>query len=225
MIVIVIILIVGIVVFVVVKSQKKPQKRKPEPSTKSEYDMMVFDCETTGLLKRHTPTYIIQLSWMLLDSSYNTIREENFYLKPPVSIPEFITAINQITNDMVIKNATLSRVVMKKFHADRKQTKTLIAHNYEFDSELIDSETYRVRLHEDNIKYKDHICTMRAGTNFCKLPGIYDTYKYPKLEELAEACGIPIPEGSRDSVSGCRITAKCAKYLADNGYLCNEWNS
>ncbi|MDR1919005.1 MAG: 3'-5' exonuclease [Tannerellaceae bacterium] len=179
--------------------------------------IMVFDCETTGLMQKNNPAYLIQLSWIVLDTEFNAIKKENYYIKPPIDIPASATAINHITNEMVNEKGMPVKTVLRRFHADRKLCKTLIAHNYKFDSEFIAFETARALLKED--MNQQYICTMEEGAAFCKLPGRYGDYKYPKLEELAERCGVAIPEGPHDSLVDCWVTAQCAKEITKNNAL------
>jgi DNA polymerase III epsilon subunit-like protein len=209
----------------------KPQSEIPDPGKgpkskpveHSRYCMMVFDCETTGFMRKDKPSYIIQLSWIILDAGFNTVKEESYYIKPPIPIPPSITAINHITDEIVNERGTPLRNVMNKFHADRELCKTLITHNYEFNSEFIDAETRRAGLLFCD-RYKSemtrgYICTMKESTNFCRLPGYYSDYKYPKLEELAKHCGVNISENLHDSLADCRVTAQCAKALMENGVI------
>jgi DNA polymerase-3 subunit epsilon len=175
---------------------------------------LVFDCETTGFFSERFPSYIIQLAWILLDSEYNTIREESFYVKPPVPIPFPATRVNRITNEMVAKQGTPLEVVLGKFHKDRRQAKKLIAHNFEFDSQFVDFESKRVNLYEPSLNDSDYYCTMRESTEYCQVLGKSGGYKVPKLEELAAKLDIDVPDNMHNALVDCRVTAQCAKKLS-----------
>lgn len=179
-----------------------------------DYAFMIFDCETTGLPK-NGPAYIIQLSWMLLDKDFKTIKEADYYIKPPISIPETATAINHITNeDVETKGSPLDDVLIE-FHIDALKSYRLVAHNFEFDSYIIDFESSRLNLAVKTISNKPHICTMEKGTKYCQILKDNGQYKYPKLSELAKECKVQIPDNLHNSMTDVRVTARCLKHMLD----------
>jgi len=60
-----------------------------------------------------------------------------------------------------------------------------VGHNVDFDRPIIGAELVRVGLPTVASQWMawPSVCTMKLGTDLCKLPGRYG-YKWPKLEEL-----------------------------------------
>ena len=72
-----------------------------------------------------------------------------------------------------------------------------IAHNLEFDEKVLGAEYLRAGL-PDPLARMDRLCTMRASTDHCKLPGRRG-YKWPTLEELHRHLFDEPIEGSHDA--------------------------
>ena len=62
----------------------------------------------------------------------------------------------------------------------------------------------------------DKICTMKIGTDVCKIPGPYG-FKWPKLEELYRHLFGENFIGAHDALSDCQATASCFFKMAENG--------
>lgn len=179
-----------------------------------DYAFMVFDCETTGL-PQNGPTYIIQLSWLLLDKDCKIKKEANYYIKPPIPIPLAVTAINHITNEDVETKGSPLDDVLVEFSIDALKSYRLVAHNFEFDSGIIDSECHRLNLTIQPISHRQHICTMEKGTKYCQILKADGSYKRPKLAELAQECKVSVPDNMHDSMIDTQVTAKCLKHMLD----------
>lgn len=179
-----------------------------------DYAFMVFDCETTGLPK-NGPAYIIQLSWILLDKNFNTIKEANYYIKPPISIPQAATEINHITNEDVETKGSPLDDVLVEFHVDALKSYRLVAHNFEFDAGMIDCESQRLNLAVQSISNRQHICTMEKGIKYCQILKHDGNYKRPKLVELAKECKVYVPDDMHNSMTDVQVTAKCLKHMLD----------
>jgi DNA polymerase III epsilon subunit-like protein len=128
-----------------------------------------------------------------------------------------------------------------------KNSKVLVAHNLDFDINLIMSEIWRLHIfyrkkeHEKS-KYIDMInvllntkiyCTMLNTIDLCKIPfknsydnknNKKDNWKYPKLEELYEKLFNKKPTNCHNSLYDIRHTAKCFFKLRDMWYLDNNIN-
>lgn len=179
-----------------------------------DYAFMVFDCETTGL-PQNGPAYIIQLSWMLLDKNFNTLKEANYFIKPPIPIPLAATKINHITDvDVETKGSPLEDVLVE-FHIDVLKSYRLVAHNFEFDADMIDRECHRLNMVVQDISHKQHICTMEKGINYCQILKDDGSYKRPKLIELAKECKVYTPDNMHNSMTDVQVTAKCLKHMLD----------
>ena len=77
----------------------RPTETVQDDNTRPVY--IVFDLETTGFsMERH---HILEIACELRDSEGNPLIEGQFFslVKPPTTIPSFITELTGITNDMV----------------------------------------------------------------------------------------------------------------------------
>jgi DNA polymerase III epsilon subunit-like protein len=200
------------------KDIKQAIKKNIEKAGK-DFSFMIFDSETTGLPGNGKRVYILQLSWILLDKNLTIIREENYYLKPPISIPSEAISIHGITDEIVNRKASPAKDVLLKFHQDAICSERLVAHNFEFDADRVDFETRRAKIEAKSISTYKSICTMLKGAKYCKIPGRYGDYKWPRLEELADHTGIRINSKLHDSLNDCMIVKDCLKVMLDEGFI------
>jgi DNA polymerase III subunit epsilon len=73
--------------------------------------------------------------------------------------------------------------VLQLFASEIDTAQLLVAHNFNFDRNIVGAEFYR-KLIKNLLQNKPSICTMNSSTNFCALPGGYRGFKWPKLSEL-----------------------------------------
>ncbi|MDC3352280.1 3'-5' exonuclease [Crocinitomicaceae bacterium] len=153
--------------------------------------LLFFDTETTGLPKDwNAPVHnldnwprLVQLAWQTYDHSGNLIEEHEYIIKPEgFSIPLEASNIHKITNTKAIDEGVELKKVLSLFKNSIEQSHLLVAHNYKYDYSIMGSELLRNGL-DNNLISKDHVCTMEASTDYCKIDGPYG-YKWPKLEEL-----------------------------------------
>lgn len=163
------------------------------PIIRSSNVVMIFDVETNGLLNgRNIPKleecpYILQLSYILYDLTHNRIvKTFDTYVKIPqnIEIPTITTSINGITKEKCNTDGCRMIDILQEFYKDYHVCSMLIAHNYQFDSAMINIEFQRhwdsfsktnpyslnlfhpVYMKSINIRYK---CTMKDSTNICKI--------------------------------------------------------
>lgn len=150
-----------------------------------------FDIETTGLPKdykapvEHLDNWprVIQLAWQVYDEFGLLMKERSCLIKPDGwDVPtDPLWADNG--HNQVRSNAFGFPIqkVLSEFIADRSAQKFSIAHNISFDSKILRSEMVRAGMTTEFSSEK--ICTMRASTSYCKMPGSRG-FKWPKLDEL-----------------------------------------
>lgn len=163
------------------------------PIIRSSNVAMIFDVETNGLLNgRNIPKleecpYILQLSYILYDLTHNRIvKTFDTYVKIPqnIEIPAITTSINGITKEKCNTDGSSMIDILQEFYKDYHMCSMLIAHNYQFDSAMINIEFQRhwdsfsktnpyslnlfhpVYMKSINMRYK---CTMKDSTNICKI--------------------------------------------------------
>lgn len=156
--------------------------------------VLVFDTETSGLIPKKYESltecpYILQLACILVDTDGSKV------INKIDSINEIVNApIDKLDNKvMEITGLTIEKVksgvdivpLLYKFKNMIDECDVLVAHNLEFDSNMIKLECIRNNI-ELNVS-KSCYCTMKKSTQLCRLEkeNSFGKYlKWPTLEEL-----------------------------------------
>lgn len=197
-------------------------------TTRAQYKIpkkiIAFDVETTGLIPKSgesaTLPHIIQLSFIVFDTRLRkVVRVADFHIRIPESVvisPE-ITQLTGITHEMCSAtnpHAIPIETALREFYEEFVKCDCYVAHNLNFDREMITIEMKRAMRSEaylmdisgirtrcplwqnmfDPIYERAHgiknNCTMLAGKGICKILMTSKTgelyYKSPKLSELYE---------------------------------------
>ena len=157
---------------------------------------LVFDVETNGLLdmkkafapKLDESPYVLQLSYAMYDlTNGKLVKTVDTYIQIPehVNISPETTAVHGITKKMCIEQGYPMLDVLCEFYRDYHMSSICVAHNYRFDSTMLNIEFQRhwsvmhqyypyalnlfhpVYMKHCNIRYK---CTMFDSIEICKLP-------------------------------------------------------
>lgn len=213
--------------------------------------VMVFDVETNGLLnlKRGFPhlddcPYILQLSYALYDMKQSClVKTVDSYVNIPDNIPisAEVTKINGITKEKCRQGHSIIGI-LTEFYNDFHNCRTIIAHNYHFDSNMIHIEFQRnwkyfrdcypyalnlflpVYLKDLGMRRK---CTMVESEDICKLPqvnarfppkeGQKPSYKWPTLVELHKHLFETEPKCiMHNSMMDVLVTLRCYLQLEKN---------
>jgi len=171
--------------------------------------VLIFDTETTGLIPKHTvplneQPYVLQLSYIVYDIDTNAnIKTVDLIIRPPdhVSIQPIITELTGITREICDTKGVPIDVVLREFYEDYLRCNLIVAHNIEFDQEMIRIEIMRnMELETTGCpliktlfpldKSKSTYCTMNNGRNICNIVRTTTSgrtwIKPPRLEELYE---------------------------------------
>ena len=212
------------------------------PIPKDRMVALVFDVETTGLLRKNSSSqrledcpYVLQLSYAMYDcDNRKLLKTVDSYIKIPtnVEIPKEASDVNHITYEMCADGYPMVDM-LKEFYEDYHKSTVLVAHNYQFDSnmltiefqrhwpELVSSHPYALNLFQYTyIKSKKmrHVCTMQASTELCKIAhttpqkeGKPVTYKWPTLLELNKHLfgSEPQPTNLHNSMVDVLVTMRC----------------
>lgn len=187
--------------------------------------VLVFDTETTGLPPKNTPTnqtekwpYIVQLSWAIYNEDTKQVEEEKDFiisLGSHIPISAESTAIHGITGELSRARGVPIEVALFDFKFAANRCGKIVAHNLEFDKNMLLVEFYRARLF-NNVFPPSEYCTMKNGTGICKIPKVWDdgrtTLKYPKLVELYHAlygADVPSPIGLHNAKVDVDVCLKC----------------
>lgn len=190
-------------------------------STKLETYICVLDTETTG---KNIPLYhvshsdkwsgirLVQFAYELykMDGSGSTtcIEKKCMIIQPDgFIIPDEVIAIHGITNTMALEKGISIHQWCQIMGELLPRVHTFVAHNMEYDSNVILSELYRYKQESTvaqwNMTTKD--CTMLMGK---RLVG-----KWSKLAALAEYCSITVPSGLHNADVDTHLCAKIYFYL------------
>jgi DNA polymerase-3 subunit epsilon len=177
---------------------------------------LFFDTETTSTPNDWNVTIsnldnwprLVKLSWLLYDSEGELVLKNEAIIKPNgFSIPIGASEVHGITTDYALKHGEDLRNVLLNFEEQCTKSTFLIAHNINFDSELIDSEFSR-NFSSNPISKLELLSTMECSTEFCKIKGNYG-YKWPKLSELhLKLFGVDLEE-THEALADIKATARC----------------
>ena len=215
--------------------------------------ILIFDVETTGLLPKMNGAeipaliaypYIIQFSFILYNMLSRTIeRKYNYYIDIPkhIEISEKITELTGVTREILNKKGQSLIIALDNFYDCYMLADTVVAHNFDFDSKMIQIETQRnfdlIReqmpygLNIFNIIYErlhsiDRYCTMRQGTNLCNIM-IHKTdisgvvigkpyKKWPTLLELYVHFFQTAPQNLHNSMMDVLVCLRCYLKMRKN---------
>lgn len=204
---------------------EKPNRRR----------VMIFDVETTGLLPRDRTgipltelPHILQISFVIFDTQYwRVVKSVDFHINVPstVEISPLITELTGITREKCDSGTTILNALLE-FQKEYMPCNMIVAHNIQFDREMIRVEMERNReqiLTFDtnmifNAEYeksvnKEIYCTMQMGRNVCKIESLTKTgktyFKSPKLIELYEHLFGMSPKDLHNSLVDTYVCLRC----------------
>jgi DNA polymerase III epsilon subunit-like protein len=167
--------------------------------------IVFFDTETTGLPRARNISALqrsdiwpdmVSISWIIhtISPSPTQPSKHTYIIKPEGwQIPEDSIRIHGITNEYAHTHGTSLREVMTKFINIIQEAHHIIAHNMEFDKNVI-HHACKWRLGIDPTRFWDtrkEFCSMVQSKGELKIPGKYpkpsDPYKNPGLDELYRA--------------------------------------
>lgn len=192
---------------------------------------LIFDTETTTFPSKYLPANhpdqarIVQLACLLVDKDFNELECYNtlFKLGPDTKISDGAFQQHKKTWEMCAKEGIEPSVGMLKFQELHSKAQHLVAHNGQFDLQLLNIEHNVMGIY-DFLPHQS-ICTMQLMTPICKLPNARKNsfgskYKWPKLTEAHKHCFGCEFDGAHDALADVRATAKVFKWLIDNGHIC-----
>lgn len=131
-------------------------------------DILIVDTETTNLTRccaSHIDfqPYVIEVFIYRVDHKFRKIDQFESLIKPPVTIPGFITRITGI-NDIRVRNAPKFKHIIKPIKKIFKGAGTFVAHNATFDIDMLNYEAIRSGV---NLKFpKETFCTVEQSMHF-----------------------------------------------------------
>ena len=171
--------------------------------------ILFFDTETTGIRKGGFIPRVVQIGAMLTDNEGKVVGELNLLLHPEgfVNIPIEASNVHGFSTEFVKKYGVDRYMGLSAFFAMLEQADTVVAHNAEYDMDLLQCEIdYYTHDRNDPTAvgvwseiYEEAkskvFCTMLNTRDIMKLPlseaqasffkdkGIDQQYKNPRLQE------------------------------------------
>ena len=218
--------------------------------------ILVFDTETTGVIPRGIKNvtmtnldslpHIVQISYVICDSDYSgkIVKIANHIIRIPKNIimDDKNISIHRITNEMSQKNGEELGQILIQFANDLNGINQIVAHNIEFDLNIIKAEYYRLSQQSANTEKhllylncyeklnsmnKKMYCTMKETTDICNVTAVNimdgKTFvKWPSLAELHNYLFGIIPIHLHNSLHDVFVCLRCFYKLKFQIYICEE---
>lgn len=188
---------------------------------------LFFDTETVGLpVDYDSPASdtanwprMVQLSWILTDGQGNRLSQGDYIIRPNgFVVPETASNIHGITTERAYAEGAPLDSVLVLFMRDLDSAEYIVGHNVSFDIHVVDAEMIRSS-YEGRLSSMKAYCTMIASIDYCKLPGMYGHYKWPKLQELHKVLFGCNFDGAHNSAADIDATCKCFWELRRRGII------
>jgi DNA polymerase III epsilon subunit-like protein len=213
--------------------------------------VLVFDTETTGLPKtkvinestiQYLP-HIVQLSYMIYEVDSNKIVKISDNI---VKIPENVElskesiAIHGIDRNKMNEKGRPILEVLREFLIDIDYIDLIIAHNIDFDINMIIIELYRCSMDTNNsrvkeinlpvtvqLQYMNKYCTMKNSMELCNIKKFSKTsgkeyVKFPTLSETYHKLFNEKPNNMHNSLNDIYACFRCFYKLKYKKDLCQE---
>ena len=184
---------------------------------------LIFDVETAGMPKNWKASYtdtfnwprMVQIAWQLYDENRVLVDAHNAIIKPEgFEIPYEAERIHKISTEIAREEGQDLKETLLKFAAVIDKAEYIVAHNINFDENVVGAEFYRKSI-EHRLFSTERYCTMREGTYFCKIPGTHGRYKWPTLSELHQKLFGARFEGAHNAQIDTQACANCFFKLVD----------
>lgn len=187
---------------------------------------IIFDTETNGKPKDFNAKMsnvdnwprITQLGYQVYNNKKELIKEVQHLVIPDGwEIPkEKFFIDNNMSTDRCLKYGKPIKEVLTEFINDLESCIYLVAHNIQFDYNVVGAELIRLGLKSKNKPQK--VCTMLNSMDVLKIPNThrYSQYKWPNLTELHKYFFGTGFDGAHDAMDDVRATAKCYFKLIEN---------
>jgi DNA polymerase III subunit epsilon len=181
--------------------------------------ILFFDTETTGLPQFYNAPItqvnnwprLVQLAFIAYFEDGSLASKHNYIIKPEgFVIPRDATLIHRISNQQAQTEGHDLRQILDVFANAINESAILIAHNFDFDKNIVGAEFVRKGFDTKPLLTKRSFCTMKDKNvvNFCGIQG-KNGYKWPKLEELHYKLFNERFSDAHDASIDIEATARC----------------
>lgn len=155
---------------------------------------------------------------MVVDGTGRELSAVERIVKPDgFTIPTEAANIHGITTEMARNSGIRLVEALVEFAAALEQSKTVIAHNVDYDRPVLEAEFIRAGMN-CSLGSKQLICTKDSSTAYCALPGRYG-YKWPTLDELHRKLFDAPMGAAHNALVDVRACMKCFYELEERGVI------
>lgn len=182
-------------------------------------NFLIFDTETTGLPRYfRSPMEDIenwprmtQIGFMIINEEGEILKSYQSLIKPDgwVVPKDKFFIDNNMSTERCEKEGRPVFEVLREFQEALKICKYKVAHNMDFDKNIVGAEIIRAGISLPLFKFKPEICTMKETTNHVQAKTHGGRNKWPKLIELHEHLFGYIFDGQHDAMSDVEATSRC----------------
>ncbi|MCO5233644.1 MAG: 3'-5' exonuclease [Chitinophagales bacterium] len=186
-----------------------------------------FDTETTGLpINWNAPASqidnwprIIQVGYILYDTHGKHIDTQEYIIRPEgFTIPLEASRIHGITTEKAMDEGVKLNIVLNELYDNILASSLLIGHNISFDEKVLGAEFLRKNF-KNIILEKKKLCTMMSSVDYCAIPGKYNQYKWPRLDELHMKLFNRSFENAHNALADIQATADCFWKMKEIGII------
>ena len=196
---------------------------------------LVFDFETSGLpdrnglpfgvpppyndLEKYSNCRAVELCIIVCDDRLNKQSYEHYIIKRDgFSINN--SQFHHITNEISDTKGVSFKSIVPILTTLIETSTTLIAHNLDFDINVLKSELYRIGATDliKSIDSKKHVCSMKETKELVGIKNYYG-YKFPSLLELYEFATSKKITNAHRAKSDTEHLLEACKVLYDKGLL------
>ena len=189
----------------------------------------VFDTETSGLpykergsnydytnLDHFNSSRLLSISWLLLNDVNEIVEKKTYYIKPDnFEISEASINIHGLTKEFLNENGITIHEVLLNLNGlfTKYNINLLIAHNINFDINILKSELFRYNytITLNKIRNINTFCTMLSSQikmNVYKWPKLAEAYRYFYNEDITNA-----HDAEYDTLYCYKVFLKLDEYL------------
>lgn len=186
--------------------------------------IIVFDTETTGVPHDYKKSVydeagnwpdLVSISWIVYRPTGAIFKKASHIIRPDGwTVPKESTAIHGITHAHASADGDELHTVLGTFALDLLTCKLLVAHNMNFDINVVRNALYwRLHLDPQQILNMPKFCTMMKSTAELKLPAKNPnskSFKWPGLDELyRDTFYSEPPSGAHESMRDAEVCGLC----------------
>lgn len=171
-------------------------KQKPLPLAKKKMRTLIYDTETTGLLKPGiadlaSQPKIIEFALVELDDDYNEVGAWSWLINPGEPITDEITKITGLTNNDLVGKPSFIQV-LPEIEDVFLGAHRLMAHNLPFDLGMLTNELKRVGREYAFPYPPNQLCTVQLASELifgrrARMTELYEKTLGKKLEQTHRA--------------------------------------